>query len=170
MCERGGLSFLQMSEWKYQICVMLDLEYATQFSYFQCQISVLNSEVRLSDCSEAKSTSAHRCWMVSLSVFSSQRRHGPGGINNCLKLWLRVQWVSGQFMSSQCPYNKGYAPLFPHLLVWGLVVLENPIFTFHGQSHRVCRGSVCLVLVWSPELRSLRLGFSGIIFISSSSI
>lgn len=38
MCERGGLSFLQMSEWTRQLCVMSDLEYATLFSYFQCQI------------------------------------------------------------------------------------------------------------------------------------
>lgn len=38
MCERGGLSFLQMSEWTRQLSVMSDLEYATLFSDFQCQI------------------------------------------------------------------------------------------------------------------------------------
>lgn len=35
-------------------------------------------------------------WMVTLSVFSSKREPGAGVINNCLRLWLGVQLVSGQ--------------------------------------------------------------------------
>lgn len=45
MCERGGLSVLQKSEWKHQICYMLDLEYATQASYFQCRIRAPNMKM-----------------------------------------------------------------------------------------------------------------------------
>lgn len=127
MCERGGLSFLQMSEWKYQICVMLDIENATQFSYFQCQKFIefenvsssliewfLRSKVHIH-------AHRHRCWMVTLSVFSSKRRHSPGVINNRLRLWLWVQWVSGQFMSFQCPDNKSYA-LLSHICWFGVLL------------------------------------------------
>lgn len=46
-------------------------------------------------------------WMVTLSVFSSKREPGAGVINNCLRLWLGVQLVSGQPMSYWCSGNKG---------------------------------------------------------------